>query len=45
MPSNSPAATTLADRAVILDTGEVAFTGSAKEVLDNVELRHEYLAI
>ena len=42
---NAVAALNLADRAVILDTGEVAFTGSAKEVLDNVELRHEYLAI
>jgi branched-chain amino acid transport system ATP-binding protein len=42
---NAVAALKLADRAVILDTGEVAFTGSAKEVLDNAELRHEYLAI
>ena len=33
------------DRAVILDTGEVAFAGTAREVLDNAELRHEYLAI
>ena len=42
---NAIAALKLADRAVILDTGEVAFTGTAKEVLDNTELRHEYLAI
>lgn len=42
---NAVAALKLADRAVILDTGEVAFAGTAKEVLDNVELRHEYLAI
>jgi branched-chain amino acid transport system ATP-binding protein len=42
---NAVAALKLADRAVILDTGEVAFTGTAKEVLDNAELRHEYLAI
>ena len=42
---NAVAALKLADRAVILDTGEVAFTGTAQEVLDNVELRHEYLAI
>ena len=42
---NAVAALKLADRAVILDTGEVAFTGTAKEVLDNTELRHEYLAI
>lgn len=42
---NAVAALKLADRAVILDTGEVAFTGTAKEVLDNAELRQEYLAI
>jgi branched-chain amino acid transport system ATP-binding protein len=42
---NAVAALRLSDRAVILDTGEVAFTGTAAEVLDNVELRHEYLAI
>ncbi|WP_375600270.1 ABC transporter ATP-binding protein [Devosia sp. Naph2] len=42
---NAVAALKLADRAVILDTGEVAFAGSAKEVLDNPDLRHEYLAI
>ncbi|WP_035097002.1 ABC transporter ATP-binding protein [Devosia sp. LC5] len=42
---NAVAALKLADRAVILDTGEVAFSGTAKEVLDNTELRHEYLAI
>ena len=42
---NAVAALSLADKAIILDTGEVAFTGTAKEVLDNKELRHEYLAI
>jgi len=42
---NAVAALKLADRAVILDTGEVVFSGTAKEVLDNTELRHEYLAI
>lgn len=42
---NAVAALKLADRAVILDTGEVVFAGTAKEVLDNAELRHEYLAI
>ncbi|WP_354038740.1 ABC transporter ATP-binding protein [Devosia sp. UYZn731] len=42
---NAIAALKLADRAVILDTGEVAFSGTAQEVLDNTELRHEYLAI
>jgi branched-chain amino acid transport system ATP-binding protein len=42
---NAVAALKLADLAVILDTGEVAFTGTAREVLDNADLRHEYLAI
>ncbi len=42
---NAIAALRLADRAVILDTGEVAFTGSAQQVLDSEELRREYLAI
>jgi branched-chain amino acid transport system ATP-binding protein len=42
---NAIAALRLADRAVILDTGEVAFSGSAKDVLDNADLRREYLAI
>lgn len=42
---NAVAALKLADRAVILDTGTVVFDGTAKEVLDNEQLRHEYLAI
>ncbi|HHB82793.1 MAG TPA: ATP-binding cassette domain-containing protein, partial [Devosia sp.] len=42
---NAVAALKLADHAVILDTGEVAFSGTAKEVLENEQLRHEYLAI
>jgi branched-chain amino acid transport system ATP-binding protein len=42
---NAVAALKLADRAVILDTGSVVFDGTAKEVLDNEKLRHEYLAI
>jgi len=42
---NAVAALQLADKAVILDTGELVFEGSAKEVLDNEQLRHEYLAI
>ena len=42
---NAVAALKLADSAIILDTGVVAFKGSAQEVLDNEELRHEYLAI
>ena len=39
------AALNLADRAIILDMGEVVFDGSAREVIDNTELREEYLAI
>ncbi len=42
---NAVAALNLADRAVILDTGQVVYDGTAKEVLDNEDLRHEYLAI
>ena len=42
---NALAALNLSDRAIILDMGEVVFDGAAREVIDNVELRHEYLAI
>ena len=42
---NAVAALQLSDRAVILDTGTVVFNGTAQEVLDNEDLRHEYLAI
>ena len=42
---NAVAALRLSDRAVIMDTGEVVFTGSAQDVLDNADLREEYLAI
>jgi branched-chain amino acid transport system ATP-binding protein len=42
---NAVRALKLADRAVILDTGGVVFDGSAQEVLDNAQLRAEYLAI
>ncbi|KZY53431.1 MULTISPECIES: ABC transporter ATP-binding protein [Sulfitobacter] len=42
---NAVRALKLADRAVILDTGGVVFDGTAAEVLDNAELRAEYLAI
>ncbi len=42
---NAVRALQLADRAVILDTGGVVFDGSAEEVLNNAELRAEYLAI
>ncbi len=42
---NALAALKLADTAIILDTGEVVFRGTAQEVLDNKELRDQYLAI
>ncbi len=42
---NAIAALKLADRAVILDMGQVVFDGTAQEVLDNEQLREEYLAI
>ena len=42
---NAVAALQLADRAVILDTGQLVFSGSAHEVLENEQLRQEYLAI
>ena len=42
---NAVAALWLSDRAVILDTGEVVYDGSAQEVLDDEDLRHKYLAI
>jgi len=42
---NAIAALHLADRAIILDMGQIAFDGTAQEVLDNEDLRHEYLAI
>ena len=42
---NAVRALELSDRAVILDTGSVVFDGTAKEVLDNADLRAEYLAI
>ena len=35
----------LADLSVILDTGVVVFDGTAKEVLDNKELRGAYPGI
>ncbi|MDP6873276.1 MAG: ABC transporter ATP-binding protein [Alphaproteobacteria bacterium] len=42
---NAIAALHLADRAIILDMGEVAFEGTAQDVLDNAEIRQEYLAV
>ena len=42
---NAIAALHLADRAIIMDMGEIVHTATAKEVLDNKELREEYLAV
>ncbi|MDB2577537.1 ABC transporter ATP-binding protein [Tateyamaria sp.] len=42
---NAIRALQLADRALILDTGVIVFDGTAAEVLENEELRAEYLAI
>ena len=42
---NAVRALELADRSVILDTGTIVFDGSAAEVLENADLRAEYLAI
>ncbi len=42
---NAVAALHLADRALILDSGEIVFEGAAREVLDNKEIRREYLAV
>ncbi|ETX26707.1 ABC transporter ATP-binding protein [Roseivivax isoporae] len=42
---NAVRALKLADRAIILDTGSIVYDGSASEVLENADLRAEYLAI
>lgn len=42
---NAIAALHLADRAIILDMGEIVFNGTAQDVLDNADLRQQYLAI
>lgn len=42
---NAIAALHLADRAIILDMGQVVFDGVSQDVLDNAELRQQYLAI
>jgi branched-chain amino acid transport system ATP-binding protein len=42
---NAVAALKLADRAIILDMGEVVFDGSADELMADDKLREEYLAI
>lgn len=42
---NAVAALHLADRAVILDMGEIVFDSSARQLLEDTDLRHKYLAI
>ena len=42
---NAVRALRLADRAVILDTGGIVYDGLAEEVLNDAQLRAEYLAI
>ena len=42
---NAIAALQLADRALILDIGEIVFDGRAGDVLEDADLRHRYLAI
>ena len=42
---NAMAALKLADKAIIIDTGEIVFTGTADEVMENQALREEYLAV
>jgi branched-chain amino acid transport system ATP-binding protein len=42
---NAIAALQLADRAIILDMGEVVFQGTARQVLEDADLRQQYLAI
>ena len=42
---NALAALKVADRAVILDDGQVVFTGTAEELLANPDLRREHLAL
>jgi branched-chain amino acid transport system ATP-binding protein len=42
---NAIAALKLADRAIIMDSGQVVFDGTSQEVLDDQELRDQYLAI
>jgi len=42
---NAIAALHLSDRALILDMGEIVFDGTAKEVIENSDLRQQYLAI
>ena len=42
---NAIAALHLADRAIIMDMGEIVYSGTAQEVLDDKKLREDYLAV
>lgn len=42
---NAIAALHMADRAIILDMGQVVFDGKSQEVLDDADMRQQYLAI
>ena len=42
---NAIAALHLADRAIILDMGQIVFDGVSQDVLDDADLRQQYLAI
>ena len=42
---NAVAALEIADRALILDTGEIVYQGDAKDVLADEDLRKQYLAL
>ena len=42
---NAVAALELADRALILDMGQIVYDGTAASVMENAELRNQYLAI
>lgn len=42
---NALAALKLADKALILDSGELVYQGSAESVLNDEQLRHDYLAV
>jgi branched-chain amino acid transport system ATP-binding protein len=42
---NAVAALELADRALILDMGQIVYDGTARSVMEDAELRNQYLAI
>ncbi|MEM0909049.1 MAG: ATP-binding cassette domain-containing protein, partial [Pseudomonadota bacterium] len=42
---NAIAALHLADRAIIMDMGEIVYTGTAQDVLADKKLREDYLAV